>query len=186
MFVSGKPVRDHVLVSGAVQRELISVASPQPTSTHVGHIWEVDKKFCICKWEKMGMKTCAKTLSEIQIFFTLTSWDTADVRWPITLCWTLIWCLLFRSDPADPLPTDQQEEVEGLQDPCLHWRQDQQDWSWPPSVCTALSSHSEGPPGVGGKGEKTKMVFLKCVLYCITISICAQALLIFLNYVTSF
>lgn len=68
MFVSGKPVRDHVLVSGAVQRELISVASPQPTSTHVGHIWEVDKKFCICKWEKMGMKTCAKTLSEIQIF----------------------------------------------------------------------------------------------------------------------
>lgn len=32
-----------------------------------------------------------------------------------------------RSDPADPLPTDQQEEVEGLQDPCLHWRQDQQD-----------------------------------------------------------
>lgn len=134
------------LVSGAVQRELISVASPQPTSTHVGHIWEVDKKFCICKWEKMGMKTCAKTLSEILIFFTLTSWDTADVRWPITLCWTLIWCLLFRSDPADPLPTDQQEEVEGLQDPCLHWRQDQQDWSWPPSVCTALSSHSEGPP----------------------------------------
>ena len=36
-------------------------------------------------------------------------------------------CPPTRPDSADPLPVDQQEEVEGLQDPRLHRRQDQQD-----------------------------------------------------------
>ena len=57
------------LVGGAVQRELISVGSPPLTSSQVDHIWKVDKKFSICKWEKIGVKTCAKRQSEILIIF---------------------------------------------------------------------------------------------------------------------
>lgn len=56
------------LVSGAVQRELISVASPQPTSTHVGHIWEVDKKFCYVNGRKWEWRPVQKHFLKFRFF----------------------------------------------------------------------------------------------------------------------
>lgn len=46
---------------------------------------------------------------------------------------------LVRLDAAHPVPAHQQEEVEGLQDPRVHRRQDQQDRPRPQSVSISAS-----------------------------------------------
>lgn len=53
--------------------------------------------------------------------------DAATVGALRAHCVMPVQCDLSRSDPAHPLPADQQKEVEGLQDPRVHRRQDQQD-----------------------------------------------------------
>lgn len=85
---------------------------------------------------------CGQTLTYVLRDSHVMS-ECSDCRY--MLCVWIVYlstCLmsLNRLDAAHPVSADKQEEVEGLQDPCVHWRQDQQDWPWPQSVSTYHSN----------------------------------------------